>query len=190
MLLKVSCARKAKKEPSFQLTVPEWIKSSGLIKITWWLASKQELSARTCKKNSPSSELFAAMSQTQLNSPLSEDGSAPEPQVWKRTDTVTSTILLLASKSRLRSALSKNNKNHQESAQAPMSTNLFWVMKEISVSLLKLLSNFDKFLKAVFTNPSFSMILKSERNSCMKVSFKLKHSFTIKSMASQYQISW
>ena len=186
--LKVSCAKKVKKEPLFQSTVPEWIKSSGSIKITWWPASKPVSLARTCKKNFPSSELFAATSQTQLSSPLSEDGSVPEPQVWKRTDTVILTISLSALKSPPQSVPSNDNKNHQESVQALMSMNSFWAMKEISVSLLKSPSNLDQFQKVEFMNLSFSTISRSEPSSCMKVSFQLKHSFTIKGLASQYQI--
>jgi hypothetical protein len=69
-----------------------------------------------------------------------------------------------------------------------MCMNSFWDMKEISESLLKLPSSSDSFHKAEFMNQSFSMILKLEPSSCMMVTFKLKLSFSIKSLASQYQI--
>lgn len=188
MSLKVWCARKVKKEPLCQWTVPEWIKSSGLIKITWWLAFRLALSVKIWKKNFLSSVLYVAMNLTPLNSLLLEDGSVPGPQAWKRTSMVTLTTLLWVLKSPRQLVPSKENRNHQESAQALMCMNSFWDMKEISESSLKLPSSSDSFHKAEFMNRSFSMILKLEPSSCMMVTFKLKLSFSIKSLASQYQI--
>lgn len=88
------------------------------------------------------------------------------------------------------SAPSKDNKNRQESVQAQMFMNSFWDTKEILVLSLKSPLNSDKFQKTEFTNQLFSTTSRLELSSCMKVILNSQRSFTIKSMASQYQISW
>lgn len=171
MSLKAWCVNKAKKEQSFLLTAPEWIKLNGLIKTIWWPASKLVSSERICKKNSLSSEYAAATNQIQLNSLLLEVGLVLEPQVWRKIDMAILMILLWELKLPHQSVLSKEIKNLLESVQVLIFMNSFSDMKETLVSSLKLSSSLDQFLNAESMNQLFSMTLKSEPNLCMKVIF-------------------
>jgi len=168
MSLKVWCVSKAKKELSFLLTAPEWIKLNGLIKTTWWLALKQVLLERIWKKNFLSSESVAVMSQIQLNSLLLEVGSVLEPQEWRKIDMAILMILLWGLKLPHQSVLSKEIKDLPESAQALIFINSFSGMKETLVSSLKSSSSLDQFLNAESMSQLFSMTLKLELNSCMR----------------------